>query len=480
MASKALTCGVKFPVATLLFVSSILLISPVHANAQAGNSSQMSQSAACPAVDLNYDFSTDIHAVKEFDAAVAELFRQEKFTELDCIADSLRSSKARFSGGASKLHIFYPGVSQPEGHATDQDWKAHVERAQRWVAAKPQSITASVALAESYASYAWYARGESTSDTVTGSGWNLFGQRLDKAKEILDEASSLEQKCPEWYAVMQEVALGQGWNIARETALFERAIAFDPSYYQFYRNHALFLAPQWNGGEGESAKFAQTMADRVGGKQGDLLYFEIAIQLVCRCEDPQFTRMSWTRVQSGYAEVEKKYGVSLTNLNDFALMAIKARDSEVADGVFKRLGDNWDKGTWGSEAFFTSNKKWAADIAPAEARFRRLRKASEANLKTAEGQRFKKDFDVKFAKFMEPCVQGAGGDLNKFEMMIEVNKDGGVQNLSANNMTAVAGCLFETLMQTERKKEKVFPKPPQPDYWVVLEVDPSSFLVASK
>jgi hypothetical protein len=192
--------------------------------------------------------------------------------------------------------------------------------------------------------------------------------------------------------------------------------------------------------------------------------------------------MSWPRVQSGYAEVEKKYGVSLTNLNDFALMAIKARDPEVADGVFKRLGDNWDKGTWGSEAFFTSNKQWAAEIAPTEARFRRLREASEANLKTAEGQRFKKDFDLKFAKFMGPCVQGAGagGDLNKFEMMIEVNKDGAIQNLSANNMTAVAGCLFQNLMQTERKKEKVFPKPPQPDYWVVLEVDPSSFLVASK
>jgi hypothetical protein len=248
------------------------------------------KAVACPAVDLNYDFSTDIHAVKAFDADVAELFRQEKFTELDCIADSLRLSKARFSGGASKPHIFYPGVRGPEGHATDEDWEEHLEHAQGWVAAKPKSITARVALAESYASYAWYARGESTSDTVTGSGWKLFGQRLDKAKEILDEASSLEQKFPEWYAVMQEVALGQGWDRARETALFERAIAFDPSYYQFYRNHALFLAPQWNGGEGESAQFAQTMADRVGGKQGDLLYFEIAIQLVCRCENPQFAR----------------------------------------------------------------------------------------------------------------------------------------------------------------------------------------------
>jgi hypothetical protein len=94
MASKALTRGVKFPVATLLFVSSILFIPPVHASAQAGNSSQKNQSVACPAVDLNYDFSTDIHAVREFDAAVAELFSQEKFTELDCMADSLRSSQA--------------------------------------------------------------------------------------------------------------------------------------------------------------------------------------------------------------------------------------------------------------------------------------------------------------------------------------------------------------------------------------------------
>jgi hypothetical protein len=476
MAAKALTCGVKFPVATLLFLSSILFLRPVPASARAGNSSQRGQSVACPAVDLNYDLSRDIHAVKEFDAAVAELFTQEKFTVLDCIADSLRSSKARFAGGGSKLHIFYTAVRQPEGHATDEDWKEHLERAERWVAARPESITARVALAESYASYAWYARGESSSDTVTGSGWKLFGQRLDKAKEILDEASSLEQKCPEWYAVMQEVALGQGWDMPREAALFERAIAFDSSYYLFYRNHAWFLAPQWNGGEGESAQFAQTMADRVGGKQGDLLYFEIAIQLICRCEDSQFVHMSWPRVQSGYAEVEKEYGVSLTKLNQFALMAIKARDSEVADGIFQRLGDNWDKDTWGSQAFFTSNRKWAADVAPAAARSRRLRETSAANLKTAEGQRFKKDFDLKFAKFMEPCVRSAAGDLNKFEVTIELNKNGGVQSLSVNNMTTVAGCLFQDLMHAEQQ----FPKPPQPDYWVVFEVDPSNFLVASK
>jgi Domain of unknown function (DUF4034) len=481
MASKALACGIRFTVATLLFVSSILVISPVHATGQANNSPK-SQSAACSTVDLGLDLSTDVQAIQSFDAVVAELFKQENFNELDCVADSLRLSKARFSGGASKLHIFYGGLSGPEGHATDEDWKEYLEHAQRWVAAKPKSITARIALANSYVNYAWYARGDSTSETVSGSGWKLFGQRLDKAKEILDQASSLEQKCPEWYAVMLTLALGQGWDVPQENALFERAIAFDPSYYQFYRDHALFLAPQWNGEEGESAQFAQTMADRVGGKAGDLLYFEIAIQLVCRCKDPQFAHMSWPRVQSGYAEVERKYGVSLTNLNDFALMAVKAQDSEVADGIFKRLGENWDKGTWGSEEFFTSNKKWAADIAPGEARFRRLREASEANMKSAEGQRFKKDFDLKLAKFMQPCVQdaGAGGDLNKFEMMIEVNKDGGVQNLGSNNMTTVAMCLFQNLMQTEKKKEKIFSKPPQPDYWMVLELDPSSFLVASK
>jgi hypothetical protein len=443
-----------------------------------------SKPAVCSAADLNFDSSfdpsTDVNATENFDAAIAELLKEGKFDDLDCIADSLRSSKSKFSGGAWKIHNFYAAFDGPQGHATEEDWKNFMDPIERWVAAKQASVTARVALAESYASYAWYARGNGTSDSVTGSGWKLFGQRLDKAKETLDEAAKLQQKCPEWYVVMQRIAMGQNWNVPQETALFEQAIAFEPSYYYYYRMHANFILPKWNGEEGDSTKFAEKVADHMGGKQGDILYFEIAVQLVCRCDEPEFSHMSWPRVQRGYAELEKEYGTSLINLNEFALMALKAKDPESADLAFKRIGDSWDKDTWGSESFFKANQSWAAATAPGQARFRAIRSAADANMQTAQGVRYKKDFEQKFAKFMQPCVQNAGSDLEKFEFMIKVGKQGTVEGLWMPDGTVVAVCLFQTLSQTELKKEKVFPRPPQPSYVVDLKLDPASFLVASK
>jgi hypothetical protein len=154
-----------------------------------------------------------------------------------------------------KIHEFYWAINDLQGHPSQQDWKDHLKPVQSWVAATPNSITARVVLAQAYIDYAWDARGGETGDTVTNSGWKLFGQRLEQAKATLDEASALPRKCPEWYYAMQSVALGQGWDRRKVEELVERAIASEPGYYYYYRAHAYSLMPQWNGEDGDAAKF---------------------------------------------------------------------------------------------------------------------------------------------------------------------------------------------------------------------------------
>jgi hypothetical protein len=208
----------------------------------------MGVSHACGFSDTAFDPNTDVHALEEYQYAIAGLLKQEKFAELDCVANSVRSSKARFSGGAWKLHILYFGLDKPQpGHATEQDWRNHLQRLNAWGAARPNSITARVALAESYVSYAWDARGTGYSDTISDSGVKLFHQRLEKAKVILDGTSAIHNKCPEWYVAMQQVAQGLSWDLPRTTALFEKAASFEPGYYYYYRAHATILLPKWQG-----------------------------------------------------------------------------------------------------------------------------------------------------------------------------------------------------------------------------------------
>jgi hypothetical protein len=207
----------------------VLLTLCCGATVFASDTDPMGARQPCAFSDTAFDPSTDVHGIEEYQYAIAGLLKQEKFAGLDCVANSVRSSRARFSGGAWKLHILYLGLTEPQpGHATEQDRRNHLRRLNQWVAARPKSITARVALAESYVSYAWDARGTGYSDTISDSGVKLFHHRLEKAKVILDSASALHNKCPEWYVAMQQVAQGLSWDLPRTTALFEKAAFFEP------------------------------------------------------------------------------------------------------------------------------------------------------------------------------------------------------------------------------------------------------------
>jgi hypothetical protein len=456
----------------------LLLITHEEASAFTTGARQEGKAPACATVDLNFDDSTDVRATDEYSEAMAELLKQDSFDELDCIADSIRSSKARFPSGEWKLPGLYAGLDKPQQHGTQEDWANLIAHLERWVAAKPNSITARVALAKAYVWFAWDARGEGFSDTVSQSGWRLFGERMDKAKEILDAAASLPNKCPEWYAAMQQVAFGQGWDVAQETALLQRAIAFEPGYDGYYTAHAVFLLPKWHGDDGDAARFAEQSADRLGRKEGDALYFQIAASIT---SDPEFARMSWPRIQKGFAELEQERGPSLTNLNAFALMAAKANDSPVADDTFKRIGDNWSEKVWISEKYFKSNKQWASDMAPTEREIRATQQAADANAQTPEGQAYKKKFDAVLAGFIQKCMQtAAGSDTRRIELLIQVGTEGDMEGDWTLDGTPLSQCVTETLMRTREKKENPFPHAPRPTYWMKVDVDPATLNVASK
>ena len=414
-----------------------------------------SKGASCGFADPTLNDTSDIAGVIDYKTAIRQLFATQKFQELDCIADTARASKNQFAGGRWKLNVLYWAIEEPQGHATEEDWAAHLRELKRWVSVRPKSITARVALANSYTAYAWTARGSDYADTVTQSGWRLLHERIDKAKTILDEASRLNDKCPHWYAVMQRVALAEGWDPSRESALLSKAVAFEPGYYYYYRNHANFLKPQWNGEEGDAERFAAQAADSIGGAKGDVLYFQIATELICHCStEPDLKLMSWPRIQAGVAQLEKQNGVSLFNQNLLAYMAIKESDSLVARDAFLRVGDNWDQELWRTRKYFDSSREWAAKRAEYEdlPSTRIIRQARE-----------------KFAPAIQQCVQTTGGDMTRFSLHLSVQKEGTVDSVRSFPATAAGSCL------TKLNGETLSP-PPYVPFMFNIDVDPAEIL----
>jgi hypothetical protein len=389
-----------------------------------------------------------------------------------------RSSKARGPGGIWKLHEFYWGVSELPGHPTQEDLKNQLRLAQNWVTVRPASITARIVLARSYINYAWDARGTDTGDSVTGSGWKLFRERLEKAKAILDKASTLEAKCPERYLAMQEVALGLGWDRPAAMDLFQKATAFEPEYYYYYRVLASYLMPQWNGADGDAAKFAEESADHVGGDAGDILYFQIGEKIVCACDQPEYNHLSWPRLQKGYELLEKNYGVSVANLNRLAVMATKSEDWSVADSAFQRIGDNWDKEAWITETYFHQVKDLASQIGPRDAQTRALLKEAAANLQSEGGASYQKSIEQALLPFLRQCVKYSN-DQAKFEFAVKIGKEGSPEDAFFRVPSSLAQCMGREMYGSHVKKETPFPMPPRPDYWIELYLDPAAANVAA-
>ncbi len=307
---------------------------------------------SAPADDEN---EIDSQPSRVFRTTVRDALNREDFAQLESIAATVRTDKSRFAGGVWKLNTFYL-VAQGPGSLTASDsvWRAHIARLQRWVAAYPESGTPRIALAQSYMRYAWKARGQGYANTVTNDGWRQFNERVQQARATLEEAKALAAADPQWYRDMQSLALTQGWPREQEDQLLESAIAVEPNYYYFYVTHATYLLPRWYGKQGESEAFAASIADRVGGQSGSVIYFRLAEAMDCCGAKDLLPALSWDRIKEGFTAVEGLYGSINYQRNMMAYLAVRNHDTEFANQMFARIGDDWSQSIWRTKANFDS------------------------------------------------------------------------------------------------------------------------------
>jgi hypothetical protein len=473
-------CAVRlFSILLALCCVVLLFASAAKASVTAApNTPESCNISAEDAAGLKGDAAIDVHATSNYSDTARRLLTQGKFDELDCLADGVRANRERFSGGMWKIHLLYAGLANPlpgKLHATESDWQALLAGLQQWVNQKPKSVTAHVALASAYIGYAWVARGSGYTNTVSDSGWNQFDERIAKAKQLLDGANALPTKCPEWFVVMLNVAQAQSWQMDQSRALFDQAIALEPGYYYYSRTFANFLLPQWFGEKGDVEKFAEQVADQIGGEKGDALYFQIANYMICGCPDEP--KMSWSRIVKGFEASERLYGASMLNLNLLAKMATRFTDLDAieADKAFARIGDQWDEETWGTREQFDSIKTWIAGYAPAVEKRRAMEDAAEANIKTPEGVRYRAVFEKKYRKLVQQCDKTDGNDIDNMETLTSVGIEGTVEDMKIYSSSVVGACVYQKLQAFKQQKSKAFPFPPQGSYWIRLDLTKADF-----
>jgi hypothetical protein len=281
-----------------------------------------------------------------------------RYADLDAMADQYRASKARALSGAWRLRQFYSVLDQPA--QTEADFVDHIEHLRHWMEARPNSITARVALATSLHRWAWVARGSGYAATVTPEGWKLFNERIEEAHVVLEGSANMQPMCPQWFSEMMTISLALNWEADKEREIFERGTRFEPEYFYLYQQYANYLLPKWDGEPGQASAFAKESADKVGGEEGNIVYYHIATVLISRHnKNFPLQEMDWNRIRSGGEAVVAKYGQSRTVANWLAFMAYQYRDAAEAQKEFALIGDEWGRSIWLQRDYFNRARDWA-------------------------------------------------------------------------------------------------------------------------
>jgi len=466
-------------IAALLLASAMALA----AQTQAKPNPNPCNLSAHEADGLGRDLSLDVNAVRTYIDTVSVMLHQERFEQLDCLADRARANKERFPGGMWKIHEMYKGLDDPAPgkHSTEDDWHDLMQVLQRWVETHPKSVTARVATAGAWIGYAGAARGSGYSNTVSESGWKLYEERTARAEEILEKAAAMDVRCPEWYVVMINVAKNQSWDKNRLLGLFDEALAFEPGYYYYGRGVAMLLEPKWFGEEGDTEKFMQRVADNIGSEKGDAFYFHVASSndIVCGCEHQP--RLSLERIERGFEAVEKLYGASMLNLNRMAYLTIYAGKTDIpyGDKIFKRIGTEWDRATWDDQKSFEQARNWVSQLAPTIAKAQAKEEEARANVKTPEGAQYMLGFQKTYRDMFRDCAHSDGGTVmlweSKFDSLIQVGGNGSYEGGGMQLNGPLADCMNRKFTSSWQNKSPLFPVPPRPSYVVVIQMDLADF-----
>lgn len=302
-----------------------------------------------------------------------QLLRSEKFDELEAVVAQIRRDRPRDSHGKPRLSVFYDGTAAMA--QTDQEFEEDIALFSRWLAAKPQSVAAHVALARALKSYGWRARGSGFAHTVTEDGFAKFRERIEKSFELTERAAELEEQDPYLYRVKMQLAVDRGQPASDVTTIVERSLKIDPDYLGVPLEAVRYFLPRWHGRPGDLEKFIEETTDRTRDRWGETFYAMAVMEATQFHSSDIFEdfKFSWPRVKQGCADYRARYPGSVSHEQFNLRFAGYNRDRVEAKAAADRLaaimpaGDKYDLQTerwrrWAQDTYLQGDQTAVYDV----------------------------------------------------------------------------------------------------------------------
>ena len=163
----------------------------------------------------------------------------------------LENQLAKADSSELSLFIDYLAV-------TDED---NADLLSQWYTARPKRLYPLLVSSKHFMLWAWDARTGAYAKDVEDSAWELFFQRLDIAKEMLEEAMRIEPKHSEAYH--QFITLGMAHNGVSKTEAIAKLNEVSKGHFSAQCNIVYSLVERWGGKEGEALDYAYNFCNDV-------------------------------------------------------------------------------------------------------------------------------------------------------------------------------------------------------------------------
>jgi hypothetical protein len=290
---------------------------------------------------------------RDFQAHVRALLAAKDYAELTHVADSLRTTRARFEDDHYALLDLIDAFSAPGApqEADPRAWQASLHELEAWCEAAPGTALAEVALAETWVNFGWKARGHKSAAYVTEGGWANFEYAMGCASQALD---GVRTRDIEWYLVASRVAIGQGRPTEESESLFQGAVAKDSTCDFAYWQRADFLLPRWYGEKGEWEAWLDHAVAPLSPDDADRVYAAVCTQMQVYHRDIyEEAKVSWPRVRHGLRVQLELHPKSQWLAQQLALHATLNNDLRAAMEGFRRTGPRYDLDVWRNPELFT-------------------------------------------------------------------------------------------------------------------------------
>jgi hypothetical protein len=304
-----------------------------------------------------------------FCGSVESKLLKRQFEALDGLESELRDPDIRLIGGNSQLYEFYGalGAFATMGLFSCNSQVSFDEKRElleQWIAAKPKSLGAHIALGQLWWNAGYQERGEGYANSVGFFQWISSYADLYKAKTALANIDIGAD--PHGYYLLMEIAQDEfGWFTNRRGTLdnlYSEGVRAYPLYFHFYSLRAQILQVRWYGQPGELDAYEASLATSPGGDAGSVAYSFIAYKLMQSTERSILLRtngLSWPLIRSGYAVRERLYGLRNRDWNALLNLALAGVDREAAKAAAAQIGENWDPVVWKERSYFDYAVGWS-------------------------------------------------------------------------------------------------------------------------